>query len=559
MASNHHKKTEKNTNDFRDSITVIRTGNAAGDQGPQIYLLKGKRMEVSTFKDLHRNHSAPQFSKIVMTPNAYLTDEAWLELVPNLCKGLRSMPVVKDHPDWWMICTCDGFSSHLVTGALETFSQHKIFLVQEDGMTSQTNQPYDQLVARLDKKELRCLLDLHRNNSKEQLNQYTIVAICLSVFKKIKKEVWIESFKKVNLHPKFRMNFNDWLKKIDSQIMTGEKFFKGRTSLYDAMPTLWRNMSVHERLELIEMIDGFKEKETSTEGIWEKKENILDLLKYAPLDQIPRLRACYLTAKQDPAVIHQVIEECTTEDYDPEDICHNFYDAGKLFPLNLLKEYKKSRSTPCDEKASHELLTHLTNRAARQHHSAHLRPGNFEPSKYLDLEIKEEQVHFLNPVVSELFLLSIEEDAYGKSATKKRNRRHQDFIDGNAKSYARVLNSSHRMEAVTEYNSLLTTLAGIRAENDEKKTERDNKKKEEQIQKEQKATEVKEAREAKRQDLLPGIREDIAKGEQYVLMLPNTRLKEILLYYFEVERSIVNKLTNKTQLQNEIRAKFTAV
>lgn len=36
---------------------------------------------------------APPNSKNIMTPTAFMTDEAWAELVPGLAKGIRLMPV----------------------------------------------------------------------------------------------------------------------------------------------------------------------------------------------------------------------------------------------------------------------------------------------------------------------------------------------------------------------------------------------------------------------------------------------------------------------------------
>jgi hypothetical protein len=78
--------------DNRDSITIVRVGNAAGGAGPQIYLAKGKTLEVNTLKNLEK-HGAPKYSKIIMTPNAYMTDEAWTEAAQSLAKGIRAFPV----------------------------------------------------------------------------------------------------------------------------------------------------------------------------------------------------------------------------------------------------------------------------------------------------------------------------------------------------------------------------------------------------------------------------------------------------------------------------------
>ena len=85
------KKHKKNMADCRESITVVRVGSSSGVDGPRVYLAKGKEIELNSFKDFTANYKAPHGSHIVMTPNAYMTDEAWRELVPKLCEGIRAM------------------------------------------------------------------------------------------------------------------------------------------------------------------------------------------------------------------------------------------------------------------------------------------------------------------------------------------------------------------------------------------------------------------------------------------------------------------------------------
>jgi hypothetical protein len=87
------KKQEKNSDDNRDSITIVRIGNAAGESGPQIYLARGKTLPLSKLQNLPRL-GAPKGSKVVMTPNAYMTDEAWAEAAPSIAQGIRDMPVI---------------------------------------------------------------------------------------------------------------------------------------------------------------------------------------------------------------------------------------------------------------------------------------------------------------------------------------------------------------------------------------------------------------------------------------------------------------------------------
>ena len=99
--------------DSRDSITTLRTGFASGHQAAYFFLAKGKRIERGKFKNLHSNMKAPVGSEVIMTPNAYMTDEAWLEIVQKLCVSIRNMDIIKAYPNWWVLLSLDGLGSHI--------------------------------------------------------------------------------------------------------------------------------------------------------------------------------------------------------------------------------------------------------------------------------------------------------------------------------------------------------------------------------------------------------------------------------------------------------------
>ena len=82
-----------------------------------------------------------------MTPSAYMTDEAWKKMCAKVCKGIREMPGIKDHKDWWCLLSLDGFGSHLNIDALEVFAEHKIIVFKEEGDASQVCQAYNQQIA----------------------------------------------------------------------------------------------------------------------------------------------------------------------------------------------------------------------------------------------------------------------------------------------------------------------------------------------------------------------------------------------------------------------------
>ena len=136
-------KHEKNIQDCCDSITTVRVGSAGDVDGPRIYLAKGKTLELESLKNFCDNYIAPPGSCVEMTPSAYMTNDAWKRICPKLCKGIRAMEVIRDHPDKWVVFSLDGFGSHLCPKSLLVFAEHKILVVKEEGDTSQVSQPYD--------------------------------------------------------------------------------------------------------------------------------------------------------------------------------------------------------------------------------------------------------------------------------------------------------------------------------------------------------------------------------------------------------------------------------
>ena len=71
----------------RASITMIRCGFASNDMGPTYFLMSGKQMNEAYSDEFLQKNGATPFSTIIMTPSGYLTDEAWIEIVPLLVQG----------------------------------------------------------------------------------------------------------------------------------------------------------------------------------------------------------------------------------------------------------------------------------------------------------------------------------------------------------------------------------------------------------------------------------------------------------------------------------------
>jgi hypothetical protein len=151
---------QRNSKGSRVSITGVKTGTAAGEKAPHVYLLQGvegdkPKSPYDKSKWLEAN-GAPPGSRVIMTPSAYMTNTVWDQVALIVAKGLRNLPVVRDNPDWWIILYLDGFESHTNTAAAQAiFTEHKIFVVKENSHSSHINQAFDDQPALQNKRAMK--------------------------------------------------------------------------------------------------------------------------------------------------------------------------------------------------------------------------------------------------------------------------------------------------------------------------------------------------------------------------------------------------------------------
>ena len=63
-----------------------------------------------------------------------MTEAAWLEMAEDRAKGIRAMPVIKDHPLWWVAEILDGFGAHFMNPqALAIYWRSRIMQIKEEG------------------------------------------------------------------------------------------------------------------------------------------------------------------------------------------------------------------------------------------------------------------------------------------------------------------------------------------------------------------------------------------------------------------------------------------
>jgi len=161
-----------------------------------------------------------------------------------------------------------------------------------------------------------------RSKVQGNIDQWKLIGILIIAIKNLKEDVWVKSFKKVNLHPKFRVDYENWMQRIHPHIVTGEAAYtrKNTTSLYDAMPALWKNLTVANRHAVLSNID---EAIATAEGgnPWVDKMHLINMSRFVDLKNVPKLRICHQVAKHDPSVIigARIALEHSDEESDAEE------------------------------------------------------------------------------------------------------------------------------------------------------------------------------------------------------------------------------------------------
>jgi hypothetical protein len=228
------------------------TGFAAGHNGPTVFLLKSKKRKSGFNEAYLKQASCALGSKICMTKNAYMTEEAWEKMTPSNVKGYQNLPVVKDNPQWLMVKIFDGFWAHLTNlNALKKCAEAKILSIKEEGDSSSYNQAYDKYVAKSDKLHQWPLLTfMHgvKNRNSNLIDQWDFIhcGVAAVQYAHCNPEVWISSFVSVNLHPMRMIPFADWCKKLEPFMQAADSFNLITQSQeideYTLLPALWQAM-----------------------------------------------------------------------------------------------------------------------------------------------------------------------------------------------------------------------------------------------------------------------------------------------------------------------------
>lgn len=464
-------KHEKILQDSRASITFYRTGTAAGEQGPTVFLVSATQnaQTRSGYNDdwLVRHGAAPG-STILRTPTAFMTEDAWVAMTPKVSRGIRQLPVIRDSPDWWCLKIVDGFGAHCKNlDAMQMYHMHKILVLKEEGDASHVNQAYDDVVARTDKAWIRDGVDILRRSTsltRGVVDQWQLIHVGLHAVRACTRDAWIMSFKRVNIHPKFRVPFGEWCKKIEHFIQAGQTFYQPADTrdIFALLPAFWRGMRPCERQLVVSIIDDHHHGQFTVACVRE-----LHSVCHVLLKDMQLLRVCYEVAKQHPD--HLVVDRpCRSgistcwwypwwlQGYDVRDAATDTPVRHHCVQVVPVTHGLHSFMLKPPGLHGTELFEHMIRRAARDK-----RKGESHiPRAWYDVHMTRFQRDMLNPTPEDLALGEIMRAAGGDGATKKEAQRRLDSW-GCVQAHSQFANDPSRLAKMKRQLQMAASLAEI--------------------------------------------------------------------------------------------------
>jgi ribosomal protein L12E/L44/L45/RPP1/RPP2 len=445
------KKHEKVLNDSRTSITIVRCASVSGNTGPTNFLLEGAKPKPGFTSAWLQRHGAAEGSSIVMTPSAFMTDSAWEEMSLERAKGIRAMPVIKKHPDFWVLEILDGFSSHHSSPkVLQIYYDHKILQAKEEGDTSQLCQLYDQEPAKCDKVSLRSGVDMLRQAASVTLgvvDQWALVGVGLMAVRQgtANPQMWINSAIKVNLHPDHRKPFSEWLEDKRSFLEGGKEFKIEDYSddTYPLLSPLWHSMEPSEKRLIMAIVDRHG-------GIYSVK-CLHDLFfeGHVPYKEIQKLRLCVDAAKENPHHLDMGMPSIRPEGNVAPELIAAFAAQAPITQGLVTFQLMPPGLT------GNALFAHLVQ--YRMRHS----PQN-KPSDSLNVDMSAEQAVIIAPTMTDLMVSTIMKDAGGEGATKKLAQRKLNNV-GAITNHCGLQNHPSRIKKLVAALELSASLAEISA------------------------------------------------------------------------------------------------
>lgn len=481
VASADKKKQEKLLQDSRCSITVVRTGTMAGTTGPTYFLLKGTKCKKNFNDDYLVRYGMQPGSAIIMTENAYMTDEAWLQLSKKIVEGYRLLPYIKENPMWHVCELLDGFKSHEnVLEAHELRANALIISLKEESNSSHVNQGYDQLVAKTDKKNAaESLYDQRKakkfSTGKTNITQYDLLITAMRIVRATSEETWVHSFQRVNLHPFTRMEFPEFCRKIASHLRAGDIFKNDNVDTtaeekFALLPTFWHGMTPAERKVVMTVCE--------THAYQYSVACITTLhveckLMYSQMNDV---RVCVLVARDHPESLDFNINELTVASVAvPQAVSE---ENARKISLNdnlyhLMRIPRDGEGNPII--VGNDLFDHMCRfrnmkHAAEDHDNDEV--PRMAPSEALDINLFKDSLMMIQPTEYDLRRGAILKDYAGNNAKRRTAKRKLNNIAVTIGNCC-VVNSEENMRRQREQLIMADSVAEIsRMEAEEKAVEK---------------------------------------------------------------------------------------
>lgn len=425
----------------RTTITTLKCGLADGQTGPVIFLMNGKEKKPG-FDDetLVKTYGLPAGSTVMMTESGFMTDEAFDLAAPKLAAGIRALRVVRDHPDWWLLLSGDGFHAHKFTLAAQAlFHELKMLHQIEEGDSSHVNQAFDRDVAKFGKATARETLPIVIRHKvfgpSEHLDQWALLVIAAHAVRELAKEpdIWVRSFKATNMHPDFRLSFDDWMIKISDFVTRGGKYEdEGEISAASLLPDWYRNWPDSRKQAAKKLIDekGW--------GCVEVLRELCELTSLTPAD-VAKYQTCYFVeCRRGEAA-------CTDPPQRPTSGKVVVDPNRSLLSFQLKPEGLKGL----------ELFKHLCRFRSRRDDPPKMKYDL--GGDYLDLDIKQEQFALLQPTAADLSIGQIMRDCASSSASQKMPERKLNVL-GEINAYSVMANDPERMARMKSHLELAATI-----------------------------------------------------------------------------------------------------
>ena len=451
--SANRTKHEKINMDSRASVTMYRTGTPAGDTGPTIFLCAGSSRRGGYSDKFLMKGGASKGSTIIMTENAFMTDDAWEAMTPNVIDGLRSInDYVKANPQWWMLEIFDGFGSHIRSyTAMQARFERKILCIKEEGDSSHCNQAYDKYVAAQDKSaktQAVGMIQACRGYSKGITDQWGLVHVGLFCVRSVQGKIWTRSFEACNLDPRSRVPFKEWCIRIQDMLQVGECFKNEDqdVDVYLLLPRWWHAMEPDDKKKAMAIYD--QHKSWTVRCCQELQEKCV-----IPKMELQNLRVCIECALKDPSHLDRELptkEELEAKLINPEVTHVSDQIKGASEGLKYFQLHPKELADKHEEHFAH-LIT-----------KRHLSTGNVKPSAYLDVEQSEWNTEVLMSANTEKMQTkrSIMKDAFGERARMKIAQRKVNAM-GLVQSHCAFINNEVELAKMKNQHELAASIAEI--------------------------------------------------------------------------------------------------